>query len=115
MHEQLALAAAATMLPQIDALPRAKTELAVHHGNGKRGSGKRCLDVRRHVVGSLGVVAVERIALRHEPIEPALEILLRGGIGILLDDEARRRMADEERAEALFDARLPHERGDMLG
>src|SRR5438105_11187943 len=114
MHEQLALAAAATMLPQIDALPRAETELAVYRGNGKRGGGKRCLDMRRHVVGSFGIVPVERVALGDEAIEPALEILFRCRIGILLDKQACGRMADEERAQALLDSRLPHERRNLL-
>src|SRR5581483_7019459 len=114
MHDQLALAAVAAMFPEVNALPSAKAELALHDGNGKRRGGERGLDVRRHVVRSFGVVLIERIALWHESIQPALEVVLRGGIGVLLDDEARGGVADEERAQAVADTRLAHERSHLL-
>src|SRR5205814_4450740 len=83
VQDDLALAAAPAMLPEIDALPRAEREAYFDDGNAERGRGKRRLDVRRHVVRAFGVVHIERIGFRHEPIQPALEILLCSRIGVL--------------------------------
>src|SRR4051812_26912247 len=88
VQNQFPFAAAATMLPEVDSLPGAEREAALDDGNADGSLGERRLDVRRHVIRAFGVVLIERIAFRHEPIQPALEILLRRGIGIFLDDEA---------------------------
>src|SRR5512134_3612409 len=103
MHDELAARAAAAVLPEIDPLPLAEGQLLPVNRYRKRASRERGLDVRRHVVRAFGVVAVERIALRHQAVQPALEVALRRRIGILLDDEAGRRVAQEERAQAFFD------------
>src|SRR5712671_8215232 len=66
--------AALSVLPQVYPLPGAERQLAAAHGNRDGGRGKRRLDVAGHVVGTLGVVLVERIAVGHQPIEPALQV-----------------------------------------
>ena len=68
MQHQLPAAAAVPVLPEVNALPRAKRELALHDRDGKRGLRQRRLDVCRHVVGPFGVVLI-RIALGHEAID----------------------------------------------
>src|SRR5690349_12575785 len=92
------------VLPEVNTLPRAEAELAIDDRHRERGRRERGLDVRRHVVRPFGVVLVERIAFGDQAIQPALEVLLRRRIRVLLDDEARRGVAYEHRAQALADA-----------
>src|SRR5207244_5528416 len=100
VQHQLALAAAVPVLPKVDALPGAEREPPRDDRDGERGVRERRLDVCRHVVGSLGIVLVKGIALGHQPVQPALEILLRRRIGVLLDHQARRGVPHEHGAEA---------------
>src|SRR5215210_5143427 len=91
VHQELPRAGAPPVLPDVEALPGAEAELAVDDGDGEGDVGERGLDVGGHVVRTLRRVGVEGIALRHQPVEPALQILPRRGIGILLDRQARGR------------------------
>src|SRR5688572_16401238 len=103
VDNQLPSGTATAVLPEVDALPRAKGELLAEDRNRQRGRGERGLDVRRHVVGALRVVLVEGIAFRDEALQPALEVALRRRVGVLLDHEAGGGVAQEERAQALAD------------
>jgi diguanylate cyclase (GGDEF)-like protein/PAS domain S-box-containing protein len=93
------------MLPQVDRLPRSEQQLAVRDRDRKTHRGQRALDVGRHVVQSLGRVRVERIALGHEAREPALEITSDRGVCVLLNQEARGGVADEECRESFAESR----------
>src|SRR5215468_7581405 len=102
------------MLGEIDALPGAERKRAVDHRYMQRYSGYHCLNVRRHVVrpfdcvhpaGSGRCDAVER---RHQ-IGPHI------GIGVLLDDERRRGMAQKERKDALLRPGLGDEADGLTG
>jgi len=53
--------------------------------------------VRRHVVRPFVAVAQQRVAIRDEPREEALEVPAHVGIRVLLHQQACRRVADEER------------------
>src|SRR5689334_11102047 len=81
VQHELPLAAAAPVLPEIDALPCAERKAPVDDRNADRRLCQRRLDVRRHVVRALGVVLIERIAFRHESIQPSLEVRLRRRVG----------------------------------
>src|SRR5687768_3298403 len=63
LDDQLALVAAAAVLEQVQALPRAQAELPVDDRHPERGLRERRLEVRRHIVEALVVVGVARIAL----------------------------------------------------
>ena len=78
VNEQTARVRGRPVLEEVDALPRAEREAPGAHGNSEGGLGERCLDVRRHVVGPLGAVDEERIALGHESLEGE-EVALRRG------------------------------------
>ena len=99
-----------SMLPEIDRLPRSQREPPSAHGYDLAGLRHRRAQVRRHVVGSLGVVLVGARVLGRDPRHPLVEIAEHGGVGVLLDDERRARVLHEDRAEAGDDAR----RGDDL-
>src|SRR5436190_5532732 len=76
VQNQLTLAAATAMLPEVDALPGAEREAPVDDRNRQRGLRQCRFDVCGHVVGAFGVVLIERIAFRHESIQPTLEVFL---------------------------------------
>ena len=103
------------MLEEVDALPRAEREAPGAHGNSEGGLGERCLDVRRHVVGPLGAVDEERIALGHESLEEGEEVALHVGVGVLLDEERGGGVAAEDGGEPRGDARLGDDGGDVAG
>src|SRR5258706_3215413 len=108
VQHHLAARAAMAMFPKIHALPGTERELALAHRNRERGRGERGLDVAWHVVRPLGVVRIERIALGHEAVQPALEVALRRRIRVLLDHEARRGVPHENRAQALLERGALH-------
>src|SRR5262245_59958210 len=113
MDEHGAGPARAAMFPQIDALPSAEAEPALDDRDRERGGRERGAHVRRHVVGTLGVVREERVALGHEPREPALEVAPCRRIRVLLDHQAGRGVLYEERAEALAQARARDDTLDL--
>ncbi len=49
-----------------------------------------------HIVGSFNRMRVQRVRFRHETIEPVLEILLRAGIRVLLNEQACGRVSDKQ-------------------
>ncbi len=91
------------MLPQVDALPSAKTESTFNDWNGERGRSEGRLDMRRHVVSSFRGVRKDRIVLGDEPTQPGLEIVTCGRVGIFLDCQACRRVLHEDRAQHIVD------------
>src|SRR6202158_3349849 len=90
VDEEVTMAGEAAVLPEVDPLPAAQAEGAVEERNRQRGGGERRLDVSGHVVRSFLGVGIERIALRYQPVEPALEVAPCRGIGVLLDHQAPR-------------------------
>ena len=90
----------AAMLDQIDRLPRSKGEFAVKDRNLQRGRRQHGLDVRRHIIGSLGIVAPTRM-LRRQPVECGRQIRKHRRIGVFLNRQRRRGMANEQRHHAL--------------
>jgi hypothetical protein len=52
--------------------------------------------MRRHVIGAFLGMGIERVALGYQPIEPAFEICPRRRIGIFLQQQACRRMPNEQ-------------------
>ena len=67
-------------------------------------------DVRRHVVGALHGVDVQRIAVWNEPRKEGAEVALHVGVDVLVDDQRRTGVVHEDGAEALGNPR----RGDRL-
>jgi hypothetical protein len=102
------------MLDQVDRLPRSQHEFAFQHRDLQRGRRQHGLDMRRHVVGALGVVAPSGI-LGREPAERRQEIVEHRRIGIFLDRQRRRGMADEQRHRALLRAGIADKSRDLGG
>ena len=94
------------VLPQIDALPRAQREAGAGERNRELDGGQRGANVSRHVIGTFVAMTEEHIAIGHEAGEETLEVAAHVGIGIFLNDEARRGVANEERADR-FRCRFP--------
>jgi hypothetical protein len=61
----------------------------------------------RHVVLSLKGVGIERIVFAYEPVEPLLQIMTGGRIGIFLDQEAGGGVLHKECAKALLEGGFP--------
>src|SRR5439155_7722709 len=93
-QDERALMRRGAMLEEEDALPDAELEPAVGDGDRQLRLGQRTLDVRRHVVRPLVVVAVEAHILRHDPAQERVEIVADVGRGILLDQERGRGVLD---------------------
>lgn len=113
MHHKLAGAAPASVFPDVDALPGAEGEAAGVDGDGEGGGGEGGLDVGGHVVGAFGGVGVERIAFRHEAIEPGFEIAPRRWVGVLLNGQARGGVANHDRTQPLIDMTVSNYRLDF--
>ncbi len=103
MHHELARPASVAVLPDIDALPGPECEAAGIDGDGESGGGEGGLDVGGHVVGAFGGVGVERIAFRHETIEPRFKISSGRRVGVLLNGQARGGVANHDRAQPGID------------
>ena len=82
------------VLEEEDALPDAELEPAVADRDRQLRLGQRTLDVRRHVVGPLVVVAVEAHILRHDPAQKGVEVVAHVGRRIFLDQERGRGVLD---------------------
>src|SRR6185369_818072 len=116
----LAAVRAGAVLVEVDGLPGSERDVALHHRDGERGLGERGADVARHVVRALGGGVVEAVTIGDEPGEEALEVREHLRIGVLLDDQAGRGVADETgddgRARAgRRDAKAVHEVGHLAG
>src|ERR1700680_3585299 len=80
-QDERALMRRSAVLEEEDALPDAELEPAVSDRDRQLRLGQCTLDVRRHVVGPLVVVAVEADVLRHEPAQEGGEVGGGGGGG----------------------------------
>src|SRR5437868_4191617 len=100
MQGDVALVACPTMLVKIDRLPDTEAHVAAVDGNRQRRLGERRSHVRRHVVGTFGGVYEERVSVLHETGEERLEVAQHVRIGVLLDQQAGRGVAYEEREQA---------------
>ena len=87
------------VLDQIDRLPGAEREFALQHRDLQRGRRQHGLDVRRHVVGPFGVMRPSGI-LRRETVQCRRQIVEHRRIGVFLDRQRRRGMANEQRHRA---------------
>jgi signal recognition particle receptor subunit beta len=98
VHDDLAPVRRAPVLPHVNPLPRPERERALHDGNRLARTRDRRADVARHVVRSFRVVLVLR-RLWREAIHPPREIAKHRGVGVLLNDERRARVPQENRTE----------------
>src|SRR2546421_13111943 len=102
LHYHFALAPTVE-LTQEDALPATEEELAVGEGDGDAGADERGLDVR---VGVLFRMAEAHAVLRQERAQGVEHVAGNVGVCVLVDREARGRVSNVERADALSRARL---------
>src|SRR6185437_12390113 len=65
-HADLALMRVEPMLPQVDALPGTEQQPAAMHRHAEADPGEDRAHVRRHVVLAFGIVAEDRVAIRHD-------------------------------------------------
>lgn len=118
MDDDFTAARMISVLPQVNALPGAQHQLSLLYGDAQLGRRQCRLDMGGHIIGPLQCVRVEGVAFRYQPVEPVLQIDARTVIVILLDQQARRGMLDEQGAQPLvgFTARygLTHRFGDAV-
>src|SRR6201996_7570327 len=94
LHYHLAPMRPCAMLDQVDSLPGSQRQAAVQDRNMQRRRSQHGLDVARHVVGAFAVVPPSGV-LRRQPTQRGHQILQHGRIGIFLDRQRRRGMANE--------------------
>ena len=111
MDQDSAVAAAATMFPQVDALPRAKREPPAEDRNGQAGLGQRRSHVRRHVIWAFRRMGPQGIAFGDQSTKERLEITADIRVGVLLDHQTCGRVLDEQGAQAIRHTGF----GDVLG
>jgi hypothetical protein len=102
------------VLDQIDALPRAERERAAGHRHVQGDAGQHGLDVGRHVIGAFNRVHPAGV-LRRQPAQRRGEIGAHVGIGVLLDDERRRGVAQVNEQHAVPGAGLGEEARNLAG
>ena len=74
--------------------------LALHHRDGDLDLRQGRADMRRHVVGTFGGVAEQRIAVWNQAAEEAVEVGEHLRVGVLLHQEAGGGVATEEGEES---------------
>jgi hypothetical protein len=100
VDSQLAAAAQAAMLPEIDGLPGAEQEATLAEGQTQMGAGQGRADVGRHVVGPfVGMAIGAELAQaadwanpldRSQGLQVSRQIDTHLGVGIFVDGEAAR-------------------------
>lgn len=108
------MGATASVFPEVDALPATEPEVAIEKWYCKRRRCQRRFDVGGHVVRTLGRMGVERVILLHESIEPILEVVSRGGIGIFLNRQAGGRVPDHDGAQTVRGTVPADDRPDLV-
>ena len=103
------------VFPDVDALPGAEGEFTVHDGEAQVHRGQRGADVRGHVVAALAGVLEERVAIRGEPGEEALQVAADFRVGVFLDEQRSGGVPEMQRGEAGLQAGLAHAGGDFMG
>src|SRR5581483_5176015 len=103
------------VLVEQDPLPCTEGGAALPDRDGEGGRGEGGADVCRHVVGTFGGVAEERVALRNQPVEEALQVAQHLRIGVLLDQQRGGGVLDVEGEEAGLDAGAPRPTLDLPG
>ena len=83
------------MLGEIETLPSAEPKFLANHRDVERYAGEHRLDVSRHIVRPFNIVHPAGIG-GCEPLERGDKIALHIRIGVLLDDERRRRVAQKK-------------------
>ena len=102
------------MLGKIKPLPGAERQHAIVHRDMERDASEHRLDVGGHIVGSFGIVHPAGIG-RREAIERGDKIALHVGIGILLDHQRRRSVAQKQKERAVLAARIGDEASGLAG
>src|SRR5215468_8637795 len=111
MQDHLSAMRSKPMLPEIDALPCAEHQAPGFERDRKLHRGEGRPDMGWHVIVALVAMTEERVAVGNQTGQEALEITEHVRIRVLLHDETRGRMSNEERQEAAFHAALRHPLG----
>lgn len=102
------------MLDEVQRLPGPEEESPALEWNRLGGMSQGGLCMRRHVVRTLGVV-LPLPSFRREMGQPGFEITEHGRVGVFLNDEARGRVLNENRADAGIQTGALDDRGDLSG
>lgn len=89
-----------TMLKNINILPDAESQFPIDQGNADLGLGEGGADVGGHVVGTLRGMAVIGIILPHQAAEIIIQIVQHIRVGVLLNDQRRRRVGNKYRQQS---------------
>src|SRR5437867_5929897 len=86
----------APMFEYVNALPSSKRQPPIDEWNRNLGLRKRSANMRGHVVCSLRIVPIERLIIRRQARQERVEIRQHIRVGVLLDQQRGRGMANEE-------------------
>jgi hypothetical protein len=115
MDRNQALMWRAAVFPQVNALPGAKRQPALHDWDGEAGCGECGSDVCRHIVIALRGMDKQRVAILDEPVEKALQIPPDIRVCIFLNQQRGRGVTDLEREQAVLKLVLRHPVSDLIG
>lgn len=102
------------MFPQVEPLPGTQSQLARRNWHHLTRARNRAACMGGHVICAFVVMAPSTI-LGRKLGNPSFEVNANRRIGILLDEQARGRVLNENRAQSGRDAALPDELIDLLG
>ena len=105
----------APMLEQINSLPRPEHEPPGLHGHREVRLCQDRANVSRHVVGALCGMAVEPIVLGYQPLEECHEVADHVGVGVLLNRQGRRGVADVYGHQSCLESQALHPAEDGSG
>src|ERR1051326_2174969 len=95
-----------TMFPQVNPLPGPQRQPATHDGNGEINSGERAPHMGGHIVLALGGMDEKRVAVGHKAGKEFFQVAPNVRVGVFLNEQRSRSVADVERQEAIVEVVL---------
>src|SRR5579885_1141342 len=114
-HDDPPIVRCRSVLPEIDALPRAQLKLTGTDGNHEGSLREHGANVRGHVIGSLGIMLVARIAIRRDAAHEGLEVASDARVPVLPGKKRCARVRHEHVAHAVRNTAVAYHGEQILG
>jgi hypothetical protein len=115
MQDYFSLMRRATMLPQVNTLPRAQAQPPLHNRDGNIDPGQSRSNMSRHVILPFHRVHKHGITVPNKVTEKGFKIATNIRVGVLLDQQRSRSVPDLQRNQSVLELVLRNPAGDCIG
>jgi len=115
MQHDAAAVRSRAVFEHVNSLPGAQCEPGIDDRDGQLRLRKRGADMRRHVIGTLGGVAVPGCVFGNDARKELIEITYHVGVGVFLDDQRSRGVLNKHRQQPRADALAVRPLFDLSG